>query len=180
MFDQKRNPMRITESQLRRIIRQEVRALREASGVSGGASEIAAVVGDAIDTRYEDILDAFMQNPDLADQVLALARQGGLREAMAYSTEQDLTQLGMASIAGATAGSVVNELMAIIGDPNLIPWTQLRALQLNDRLVMDGSAFKSMAIGAAIGALASIAVSAKRRFDQSRRGDRRSIPVRRR
>lgn len=171
--------MRITESQLRRIIRQEVRALKEVSGTTDGASEIETIVGDAVAARSEDILDVFMQNPDLADQVLALARQGGLREA-SFSTEQDLIQLGAASIGGVAVATTVNEIMAMINDPNLIPWTKLRALQLDDRLMMDGSALKAAALGAALGALASIAVSAKRRFDQSRRGDRRSIPVRRR
>jgi hypothetical protein len=148
--------MKITVKQLKQLIREQVEEMT--GGDEGAAEEMMDMIKQSIQSKREKLLDLFASEPDLANEVIALAKKSSLNE----SEEENLVHQ-MAAVGGGIAGMLVNEISAMIQDPSLIPWTRLRALQLNDRLMMDGSEIKAAIIGAAVAALASVAVHAVKR-----------------
>lgn len=161
--------MKITVKQLKQLIREQVEEL--SGGGDGAAEEMMDMIRQSIEAKREKLLDLFASNPELADEVIALGKKASLNE---NDRERENLVHTMAAIGGAAAGAVVNEISALIHDPSLIPWTELRELQLQDRLFMDGSEIKAAIIGAAVATLASIAVHAVKRAGQPAKRSRSS------
>ena len=165
--------MKIRVSQLRRIIAEEVRRVVAEGDVS---AELEASAGDWVEDNYDDILARLQDDPKLTNAILAAAGinesyVGGLARGVAdYYTGgankayRAANTMGLPA-GGVAAGYLAAEIMAIVEDPSLIPWTKLRDLQLADKITMDGSAAKAMIVGALIGHLADVAMYAKKHAD---------------
>jgi hypothetical protein len=171
--------MKIAVSQLRRIIAEEVRRVVAEGDVS---AELYASAGDWVEDNYDDILAKLQADPKLTAAILAAAGinesyVGGLARGVAdYYTGGALANKTTALLpqAGLAGGYLAAEIMAIVKDPSLIPWTELRDLQLADKITMDGSAAKAMIVGALIAHLADVAMYAKKHADAEARTPRRA------
>ena len=158
--------MKITARMLRKIIAEEVsRVVAEGDA----SAELEASAGDWVADNYDEILAKLQSNPKLADAILASA---GVNESYVGDLATGVgnyykgkSRGGAAGIAGATLGSAGGYLaagiMAMVNDPKLIPWTELRELQLDDKIIMDGSAIKGIVVGALLGHLVDVARAAK-------------------
>jgi len=162
--------MKIRISQLRRIIAEEVRRV-----VADGddSAELEASAGDWVEDNYDDILARLKSDPKLTAAILAAAGinesyVGGLARGVAdyYKGGISATK-NVAAVTGGAGGVLAAGIMAMVNDPSLIPWTELRSLQLDDKIIMDGSAFKGMVVGALLGHLVDVAKHAKEFADHS-------------
>jgi len=166
--------MKITATQLRRIIKEEVESV---VGESEVQSELDAASAQWVEDNYDALLDIFSQDPQLADKVIAAG--SGMNESYVsdlgrgvgdyYKGLKKGRTFPVAAGVGAVTGGLTAEIMAMIKDPSLIPFTRLRELMLDDRVTMDGSMFKAMAAGILAGHLADVAMHAKKFADKRNR-----------
>ena len=165
--------MKITVSQLRRIIAEEVRRVVAEGDVS---AELEASAGDWVEDNYDDILAKLKADPKLTAAILAAAGinesyVGGLARGVkdyytggANKAYRAAKTIGMPSV-GAAGGYAAASIMAMVKDPSLVPWTRLKDLQLDDKIMMDGSAGKAMIVGALLAHLVDVAMHAKEHAD---------------
>ena len=161
--------MKLTATMLRKIIAEEVnRVVVENAAVA----ELEASAGDWVEDNYDAILAKLQSNPKLTDAILAAA---GVNESYGgdlargvgdyYKGAGDILKHG-GSIMGTAGGYLGAAVMAMVNDPSLIPWTELRELQLDDKIMMDGTALKGAVVGALLGHLVDVARHAKKFADR--------------
>lgn len=161
--------MKLTATMLRKIIAEEVnRVVVE----NAAAAELEASAGDWVEDNYDAILAKLQSNPKLVDAILSAA---GVNESYGgdlargvgdyYKGAGDILKHG-GSIMGTAGGYLGAAVMAMVNDPSLIPWTELRELQLDDKIVMDGTALKGAVVGALLGHLVDVARHAKKFADR--------------
>lgn len=172
------NTMRLTVSQLRRIIKEEVsRAMGAApTGVPEDyevAEELDVAAADWVEQNRDELVAMLADNPELADKIVA-AGKGKVAESYVGDLGRGVVDSYKKAAAGHFGGAVgalglggaggylTAEIMAMMKDPSLIPFTMLRELQLDDKITMDGSALKAMAVGALVGHLVGVAMDAKK------------------
>jgi len=176
--------MRIKVGQLRQIIREVAEELGEAAEpealkpvaakvLAANKSDLEASAGDWVADNYDAILAKLQADPKLAAAILAA---GGVNESYVgdlaagvgdyYKGGGDILKHG-GSIMGTAGGYLGAAVMAMVNDPSLIPWTELRELQLDDKIVMDGTALKGAVVGALLGHLVDVARHAKKFADRS-------------
>lgn len=164
--------MKITISQLRKIIAEEVRRVAEGDAVASVTAELQDTAGDWVEDNYDAILTKLQSNPKLVDAILMAAGvnesyAGDLARGVGDYYKGGVTAMkNVAALGGATTGYLGAAVMAMVNDPSLIPWTELRELQLDDKITMDGSALKGIVVGALLGHLVDVARHAKKFADR--------------
>lgn len=168
--------MKLTATMLRKIIAEEVRrVVAEGDDVASATAELQDTAGDWVEDNYDAILAKLQANPKLADAILASAGvnesyAGDLARGVGDYYKGGVTAMkNVAAVGGATTGYLGAAVMAMVNDPKLIPWTELRELQLDDKIIMDGSALKGIVVGALLGHLVDVARHAKEFADHSAR-----------
>lgn len=168
--------MRIKVGQLRQIIREV--AEETADGTAAAAEDLEATAGDWVADNYDEILAKLQSDPKLTDAILAAA---GVKESYVGDLAKGVGDYYKGGAVrgninptlipggGAALGYLGAEIMALVKDPSLMPWTTLRSLQLDDKITMDGSAGKAMIVGALLGHLVDVARHAKEFADTSAR-----------
>jgi len=128
---------------------------------------------DWVEQNRDELVAMLADNPELADKIVA-AGKGKVAESYVGDLGRGVVDSYKKAAAGHFGGAVgalglggaggylTAEIMAMMKDPSLIPFTMLRELQLDDKIAMDGSALQAMAVGALVGHLVGVAMDAKK------------------